>query len=304
MSIKVVQCVPNFSEGRRTEVVKSIADAMASVGTAKVIDYSWDTDHNRSVVTLLGEPQAVRAAVLAGAKRAVETIDLRDHHGEHPRVGAVDVVPVVPVLGCSMDDCIVLSHEIGADLANKLEIPVYFYENSALKGRNTNLAEIRKGGFEALKESGLVGDREPDLGPRELHPTAGVTVVGARGPLVAYNVNLKSTDVSVAKAIAKKIRTIRDAGLGMDGVKAIGVFLASRGIAQVSTNITRPDLTSVFEVYSLIEREAELLGVEVAESELIGVLREETVMRAFCESIRLPMLHESRIIDNWLSKHR
>lgn len=302
MTKKMVQCVPNFSEGIRSHVVTAIADAMASAGTAHVIDYSSDIDHNRSVVTILGEPQAVRAAVFAGAKVAVEQIDIRAHHGEHPRIGIIDVVPVIPVTGCTMDDCIELSKEIGKDLAEKLRIPVYFYELSAQHGRKTNLAEIRKGGFESLRASGLTGDREPDLGPHEIHPTAGATVVGARGPLIAYNVNLKSSDISAAKSIARKIRDIRDSGSGMAGVKAIGVNLASRGIVQVSTNITQPDLTSVYEVYSLIAQESEMLGIEVAESEMIGVLREDALLRAFSEAIKLPTLHQARVIDNWLPR--
>lgn len=299
---RLIQCVPNFSEGRRPEVVRMIADAAASAGTAKVVDYSWDADHNRSVITIVGEPDAVKDAVLAAAAKAVDLIDIRKHKGEHPRIGAIDVIPVVPVIGCTMAECIALSYEIGKGLADGLGIPVFFYERSANMSHRVNLAEIRKGGYEGLKASGLLGDREPDLGPREIHPTAGVAIVGARGPLIAYNVNLRTPDVSVARKIAKKIRRMRDEGKGMAGVKAIGVHLRSRGMTQVSTNITQPHATSLYDVFKFVEDEARKHGVEVAESELIGVLRQEAVIEALCHAIKLPLIHESRVLDSWLPK--
>ncbi|MBI2843034.1 MAG: glutamate formimidoyltransferase [Armatimonadetes bacterium] len=299
---KIVQCVPNFSEGRRVGVVRSIVEAAASAGPAKVVDYSYDPDHNRSVITVVGEPDAVKAAVLAGAAKAVDLIDMNEHKGEHPRVGAVDVVPVVPVLGCTMAECVSLSYEIGKELAEKLEIPVYFYEQSANMSHRTNLADIRRGGYEALKLSGLTGDWEPDLGPRKPHPTAGATVVGARGPLIAYNINLKTDDVSVARKIARKIRMVRDEGKGLTGVKALGVHLKSRCLAQVSTNITQPHAASIYEVFRFVEDEARKLGVQVLESEIIGALHQEAIIEALCEAIKLPRLHESRVLDSWLRK--
>ncbi len=297
---RIVQCVPNFSEGRRPEVVAAIAHAMGSAGSAKVVNYSLDCDHNRCVITLVGEPASVADALLAGAKKAVELIDITRHTGGHPRIGAIDVVPVVPVMGVDMSDCVALSCTIGERLACELGLPVYFYEESANLSCRANLAEIRRGGYEALMATGLAGERAPDLGPSRLHPTAGATVVGARGPLIAYNVNLQTGDISVARSIAKRIRQLRDSGQGMAGVKAIGVELASRGIVQVSTNITQPHATGVFEVYKFIEDEAASLGIAVLESELIGVLREEAIVDAFCAAIKLPTLHESRVLDNWL----
>lgn len=299
---KLVQCIPNFSEGRRPEVVRAIVEAIASAGTAKVADHSSDPDHNRSVVTIVGEPEAVKSAVLAGAAKAVELIDMRKQKGQHPRIGAVDVVPIVPVVGCTMAECVALSYEIGRELADRFGIPVYFYERSASMRSRTNLASIRKGGYEALKASGLSGEREPDLGPRELHPTAGAVVVGARGPLIAFNVNLKTANVSIARKIARKIRKVRDEGKGMVGVKAIGVNLRSRGLVQVSANITQPHATSIYDVFRFVEEEARKLGVEVAESELIGVVHQEALIEALCDAIRLPGLHESRVIDYWLPK--
>lgn len=301
MTPKIIQCVPNFSEGRRPEVVRSIVDAIKSAGNAKVVDFSLDTDHNRSVVTIVGEPEAVKLAVLAGAAKAVELIDMRKHKGEHPRIGAIDVIPVVPVIGCTMAECVALSYEIGRELVENLQIPVFFYEQSAKMSHRTNLAAIRKGGYEGLARDGLTGDRHPDIGPTSLHPTAGATVVGARGPLIAFNVNLKTDDLSIARKIALKIRRLRDEGRGMAGVKAMGVKLRSRGIVQVSTNITQPHVTSIYKVFSFVEDEARKMGVEVAQSELIGVLRQETLIEAVCDAIHLPRIPESHILDNWLT---
>lgn len=283
-------------------VVQAIVDAIKSAGSAKVIDFSLDSDHNRSVVTILGEISQIESAMMAGAEKAVELIDMRMHRGQHPRIGAVDVVPVVPVIGCTMADCIALSYEIGKSLADHLSIPVYFYEQSAGMSHRTNLSDIRKGGYEGLLKSGLTGDRQPDLGPSELHPTAGATAVGARGPLIAFNVNLKTDDLSIARDIALKIRRLRDEGKGMTGVKAMGVDLHSRGIVQVSTNITQPHVTSVYKVYSFIADEAKSHGVEVVESELIGALRQEALIESIRDAIRLPNISESQILDTWLSK--
>lgn len=297
---KLVQCIPNFSEGRRRDVVERIVDAVKGASGAAVADWSMDADHNRSVITFLGSPEDVRASMLAGARAAVELIDLNKHHGGHPRVGAIDVVPVVPIHEVTMVEAVALSYEIGKDMAHKLNIPVYFYERSAAMRHRENLAVVRKGGFESLKKTGLVNGREPDLGPAELHPTAGACVVGARGPLIAYNVNLASNDMGVARKIAAKMRKVRDGGKELAGVKAIAVHLASRNIAQVSTNITQPHQTSIWDVYSFVEREAKAHGVEVLESELIGAMREETLIEAMRSAVKLHGLTEKRILDHWL----
>ncbi|MCX6343918.1 MAG: glutamate formimidoyltransferase [Armatimonadetes bacterium] len=298
---KIIQCVPNFSEGRRRDVVEKIVDAIASASGARVIDWSMDADHNRAVVTFIGAPQEIRASMLAGARAAVELIDLNEHTGGHPRIGAVDVIPIVPVDGVSMDEAVALSREIGSDIANELRVPVYFYENSAIKPEYCNLADVRRGGFEELKASNLVECREPDLGPRELHPTAGATAVGARGPLIAYNVNLATHDIHIARKIASKIRNMRDSGEGMAGVKAIAVLLKSRDIAQVSTNLTKPHLTGLWDVFSFIEREAREIGIEVLESELIGALRERDLINADIPAMKFIDLSEKRVIDWWIS---
>jgi glutamate formiminotransferase len=297
---KLVQCVPNFSEGRRADVVKTIVDAIEAASAVRVIDYSMDTDHNRSVVTFLGTPEDVRKSAFAGAKAAVELIDLNKHKGGHPRLGAVDVIPLVPIHEVTMTDAIALSYDLGKDIADGLRVPVYFYERSAVMRHRTNLAVVRKGGFEALQKSGLSDGREPDLGPSEIHPTAGAVVIGARGPLIAFNVNLATNDMHAARAIADKIRKLRDRGEGMHGVKAIAVHLKSRDIAQVSTNITLPHQVSIYDVYAFVEREAKALGLEVLESELIGAIREESLIEAARSSMKLRGLTEKRVLDHWM----
>lgn len=297
---KLIQCVPNFSEGRRREVVEKIADAIDKASDVKVVDFSLDQDHNRSVITFIGGPDDIRKSVLAAGRAAVDMIDLNKHTGGHPRIGAMDVVPVVPLGETTMDEAVALARNIGKDIAETLKIPVYFYERCAVREQCVNLADIRKGGYEALKASGLLDGREPDLGPSELHPTAGATVVGARGPLIAYNVNLATSDIHVARKIASKMRKLRDSGEGMVGIKAIAVFLRSRGIAQVSTNITLPDKTGIYDVYSFVEREANAMGVEVLESELIGAMREEALVEAARASMKMRGLSEKRILDWWM----
>ena len=297
---RLVQCIPNFSEGRRSEVVQAIVDAIKAASDATVLDYSMDADHNRSVVTFLGSPEDVRVSMLAGARTAVELIDMNEHEGVHPRIGAVDVIPVVPVRDVTMPEAVAIGHAIGRDIANELGVPVYFYEDCALRDHCANLADVRKGGYEGLKRMGLTGDRAPDLGPNELHPTAGAVVVGARGPLVAYNINLATGDITIARRIASKTRKLRESGEGMAGVKAIGLHLASRGIAQVSFNITRPHLVGLWEVYSFVEREAKAMGVEVLESELVGAIREEHLVDAMRAAMRFRELSGERVLENWI----
>ena len=297
---KLIQCVPNFSEGRRPEVIEEIVEAIDTASNAHVVDHSLDYDHNRSVVTFVGEPDDIRESMLTGARVAVERIDIKTHRGGHPRIGAVDVIPVVPVHELTMAETVQLSYEIGKDIADKLSIPVYFYERSAVHRHRTNLAVIRKGGYEALKKTGLVNGREPDLGPAELHPTAGATVVGARGPLIAFNVNLATNDMDAARKIAAKIRKARTQGDHLAGVKAIAVYLKSRDTAQVSTNITQPHQVSIYDVYSFIEREANSMGIEVLESELIGAMREEALIDAAKSAMKLHGLTERRLLDKWM----
>lgn len=294
---KLIQCVPNFSEGRRRDVVEAIVDSIETSSRARVVDYSMDVDHNRAVVTIIGEPHDIRKSAYAGAKTAVELIDLNKHEGGHPRVGAVDVIPFTPLREVTMEEAIVLSHDLGKDIADNLAVPVYFYEQSAATSQRSNLADIRKGGFEALKKNGLVGNRKPDLGPTTIHPTAGAVVIGARGPLIAFNVNLATNDMSVAKSIAAKIRSIRGSGEALEGVKAIAVYLKSRDTAQVSTNITLPHSTSMYDVYAFVERQARAMGVDVLESELIGAIRVDALIDSAQSSMKLPGLSKNRVLE-------
>ncbi|MGQ9455105.1 MAG: glutamate formimidoyltransferase [Armatimonadota bacterium] len=299
---KLFQCVPNFSEGRRQEVVQNIVNSIKTSSSVTVADFSADFDHNRCVITLVGPSEEIEKAILASARTAVELIDLNHHQGVHPRIGAVDVIPITPLAETSMDDAKKLAHTLGSRIASELAIPVYFYEESASSEQRRALENIRRGGFESLKEAELAGDRTPDLGPHKVHPTAGAVAVGARGPLIAYNVNLATDDLTVAQRIASKIRAMRKSGEGMHGVKAIGLFLDSRGIAQVSFNITRPDVVGLWEVYSFVEQEARKLGVEILESELVGLVREEHLINALSKAMRFAELTPASVLENWIPR--
>lgn len=301
--IKLVQCVPNFSEGRRQEVVEALADSVRGTPKALLADYSADFDHNRCVLTFIGTPEAIREAVLAAARTAVELIDVSNHEGEHPRLGAVDVVPVVPLRNCTMDECVKLSRAIGEDLAQALNLPVYLYAESANHDHRVHLPSVRKGGFEALREKGLTGDRCPDYGPCELHPTAGAVVVGARGPLIAFNVNLSGANPEAAWTIAGMIRRQRSHDPQLAGVRAIGVALASRGLTQVSTNITKPHPTSMLDLYSYIAETAPRLGDEAVGAELIGTVRSEHLDPSTLDRIPNLALSPWQILDTWVDKY-
>jgi glutamate formiminotransferase / 5-formyltetrahydrofolate cyclo-ligase len=293
----VVQCVPNFSEGRRPEVVESIVDAARNASSAHLIDYSSDADHNRMVITFLAPPGEIRDAVFAAAQQAVELIDMRAHTGVHPRIGAVDVVPVVPVAGITMDECIDLSYQIGNDIAHHLAVPVYFYEQSAKLSHRRNLADVRRGGYERLCALGMHGDRAPDLGPQHVHHTAGATVVGARGPLIAFNINLATTNLEVAKEIAGRIRS---GEANLIGVKSIGVPLESASKVQVSMNITRPDLISLHSIYTFVQEAAGRFEIEIAESEIIGAVSERFLDGTSVQELKVAEFSGNQIIENWL----
>ncbi len=265
----ILECVPNFSEGRSREVCEAIADAARSAG-AKVLDLEMDKDHHRSVLTFIGTLETAAAAAFAAAKKAVELIDLNRHRGEHPRMGAIDVLPFVPLQGASMDDAVRIAREVGRRIGDELRLPVYLYEFAASRPDRKNLAEIRKPQFEGLRD--LVGkdpDRVPDFGPNALHPTAGCVAVGARLALIAYNIDLETDDVSVAKKIARKIRE-RDGGL--PGIKALGLPIADRNCAQVSMNVCDYTRTGLLDVFRAVEAEAGRLGAKIRSSEVIGLL--------------------------------
>ena len=265
---RIIECVPNISEGRRREVVEEVAAAVAGPGR-QVIDLSLDPDHNRSVITIVGEPDGLAKGVLSLVRKAVEQIDLREHHGEHPRMGAVDVIPFIPVRGVTMDDCVELSRTVGKRIAEEIGLPVYLYERSATNASRRNLASIRKGEFEGFAAKIALPEWEPDFGPKEIHPSAGVVAVGAREFLIAYNINLATSDLAVAKEIASAVRSSSG---GLRYVKALGFPLAEKGIVQVSMNLTNFKKTPILRVFDLVKREAERRGVLVAGSEIVGTL--------------------------------
>jgi len=268
--MSLVECVPNFSEGRRPDVVEAILEEIRAVRGVNLIDRSLDASHNRAVVTFVGPPKEAAEAAFRAIAKARDTIDLREHTGEHPRIGATDVVPFVPLEGSSMAECVATARELGQRVGRELSIPVYFYEAAALRPERRNLPDVRNIGFEKLREAVATDPaRTPDAGPKDrLHPTAGATVIGARKFLIAFNVNLETEDVKVAKDIAKKIRE-RDGGL--PGIKAMGFFLDDLRCAQVSMNVCDYERTGLERVYREIEGLAKEKGVEVRESELVGL---------------------------------
>jgi len=265
---KLIECVPNISEGKRRDVAEAIAQATDGPGR-RVIDLSMDPDHNRSVITIVGEPDGLLDGVLGLASKAAELIDLNVHRGEHPRMGAVDVIPFIPVRGVTMADCIDLSRRVGERIAEELAIPVYLYEESATREERRNLATIRKGQFEGFAEKIRDPQWEPDFGEARIHPTAGVVAVGAREFLIAYNIDLATSDLSVAKEIA---RAVRYSSGGLRYVKALGFPLSEKGIVQVSMNLTNFKKTPILRVFELVKREAERRGVMVIGSEIVGTL--------------------------------
>jgi glutamate formiminotransferase len=266
---KMMECVPNFSEGRNLETVEYIVDAFRSRKGVKLLDYSNDEDHNRMVITVVGEPEPLRDAVLEAMGRAVEKIDLNVHSGQHPRLGAVDVVPFIPIKGVTMEEAIALSREVAEEAARRYNLPVYLYEKSATAPHRENLAAVRKGEFEGLPEKMKQPEWKPDFGPAERHHSAGAVAVGARMPLVAYNINLNTADLQIANDIAKKIRFI---GGGLRYCKAMGVELKERGITQVSINMTDYTKTALYRAFELTRIEAKRYGVSIVGSEVIGLV--------------------------------
>jgi glutamate formiminotransferase/formiminotetrahydrofolate cyclodeaminase len=267
---RLVECVPNFSEGRKAETVERLARVIESVAGAVVLDTHMDADHNRSVITFVAEAENVVEAALRAVKLASELIDLRRHEGEHPRVGATDVLPFVPVRGVTMENCVALAHEAGERIANELHIPVYFYERAARRAYRVNLEDVRRGGFELLREEiEIVEERMPDVGEPRIHESAGACIVGARQFLVAYNINLRTDDLSIARRVARAVRG-RDGGLRY--LKALGFELKTRGLVQVSMNLVDYEKTQLHQVFELVRREAARYGVSLAGSELVGLV--------------------------------
>jgi glutamate formiminotransferase len=294
----LVECVPNFSEGRKPETVEQIAQAINSVPGAVVLDRHVDGDHNRSVITFVADPQSAVEAALRAVAKASELIDLRNHTGEHPRIGATDVLPFVPVGGVTIDDCVALAHAAGQRIWQELAIPVYFYERAALSPGRVRLENVRRKGFEQLRDEIATNpDRLPDVGDAKVHETAGAIAVGARPFLIAFNVTLRTNDLMIARRIARVVRE-RDGGLPF--VKALGFELRSRGIVQVSMNLIDYEQTSVARAFEAVRDESQRLGVEIGAAELVGLLPRAALDRSASYFPLLENFRENVVLENLL----
>jgi glutamate formiminotransferase len=294
--VKIVECVPNFSEGRNKDTIETIQNIIKKHKDIKLLDFTSDADHNRTDVTLIGAPEKVKAAALDIALKCVELIDMNKHKGEHPRMGAIDVVPFIPVSEITMEECIQLANEFAKEFSEKTHVPCYLYEEAAKREDRRNLADVRRGEYEGLKEEiGKNPDRVPDYGPNKMHPTAGATAVGARFFLIAFNVNLGTTNVEIAKNIAK---TVRQSSGGYRFVKAMGFEIKERNIVQVSMNLTNYQKTSIFRVFETIKNEAERYGIPVIGSEIVGLVPMEALADVADYYLRL----EKFTIDQVLEK--
>ena len=297
---KLIECVPNISEGRSLDVINDVLDQIRSVPGATLFDWEHDADHNRAVITMVGEPKPILEAAFRVIKRASELIDLTKHQGAHPRMGACDVCPFIPLEGATMEDCVELANLLGKRVGEELQIPVFLYEAAATSEDRRNLANIREGQFEGLRERiGTDPSRVPDYGPNKIHPTAGCMAIGARFFLVAFNVNLESEDIKVANAIAK---TIRARSGGFPEVKALGFELTERRLVQISMNMTDYRVTGLWKTFEKISRMAQAMGVPIKESEIIGLIPQQAINNIFVDSFRMSNFHEDQIIEKKLSR--
>jgi glutamate formiminotransferase len=296
----LVECVPNFSEGRRPDVIASIADAIASIHSACILDTHIDSDHNRSVITFVASADYVVEAAYKAVARAQQLIDMRVHQGEHPRLGATDVLPFVPLSGTTLDQCADFAHKAGERIANELSIPVYFYERAALRADRVNLEDVRRGALELLREQiSTKPERAPDVGPPQTHETAGAIAVGARPILIAFNVVLKSTDISTARQVA---RAIRAGSGGLRFLKALGFQLHSRSLVQVSMNLVNYHVTGMTEAYNAVMNEAEKLGVEINSAEIVGLVPRDALDKNAAYFSKLEKFTEAKILENQIEK--
>jgi len=293
----VIECVPNVSEGRRMEVVNALVDAVRRTPSVRLLDYSSDTAHNRSVLTMAGEATSLKAAVVALFEAALPRIDLRQHTGEHPRLGAVDVVPFVPIADVTMDECVQLAKETAAEVADRFQVPVYLYEEASGNPARKNLEDIRRGEFEGLEAKMSAPGWAPDFGPARPHPTGGATVMGARMPLIAYNINLATNRLDVAKKIAAAIRFSSG---GFRYVKAMGIAIEDRGIVQVSINLTNYEKTPMFRVFEAVKQEAARYGVTILESEIVGLVPAAALIGTAEHALQLASFTPNQILENKL----
>ncbi|MDQ3071328.1 MAG: glutamate formimidoyltransferase [Acidobacteriota bacterium] len=293
----VIECIPNISEGQRPEVVEACAAAISAVPGVRLLDVSSDPTHHRSVLTFAGDREGVRQAVIALFGAAVPAIDLRAHKGEHPRLGAVDVVPFVPIEGVTMAECVALAKEVAKEVADRFSVPVYLYEDASGNPARKNLEDIRRGEFEGLADKMAREGWAPDFGPAAPHPSAGASVIGARMPLIAYNINLNTDRLDVAKKIAA---AVRHSSGGLRFVKAMGVDLSDRGIVQVSMNLTNYEKTPIFRVFEMVKREAERYGVTVLESEIVGLVPNAALTAAAEFYLQIEGFKASQVLENTL----
>jgi len=293
----IIESIPNVSEGRRPEVIERLAEAIRATPGVRLLDYSSDPSHNRSVYTLVGDADGVKRATLALFEQAVAAIDLRTHRGEHPRLGAVDVVPFVPIEGITMAECVALAQEVGAAVADRFGVPVFLYEEASANPARRNLEDIRRGEFEGLAAKMQNAEWTPDFGPAVPHPSAGASVIGARMPLIAYNINLNTNRVEVAKKIAA---AIRHSSGGLRYVKAAGFMLEDRGIAQVSMNLTNYEKTPIFRVFEIVKREAARYGVSILESEIVGLVPSAALTAAAEFYLQIERFGPDQVLENKL----
>ncbi|HJZ95227.1 MAG TPA: glutamate formimidoyltransferase, partial [Candidatus Solibacter sp.] len=300
MARQLIECVPNFSEGRDPVKIDAIVQAILTVSEVVMLDRESDADHNRSVLTFVGPPGAVVDAAFRAVEKAVATIDLTRHEGAHPRIGAADVVPFIPIEGVTLEECVRLSERLGNEIWSKLRVPVYLYEAAARRPERTNLENIRRGQFEALvAEMGTAAARDPDIGEACCHPTAGAIVTGARKFLIAYNVNLNTPDVSIAKKIAK---TIRFSTGGFRYVKSMGVMLTTRNLAQVSINLTDFEQTPMHLVFETVRREAERYGVSIVGSEIVGLIPKKAIELSAEYFLRYENFRPELVLENRIAE--
>ena len=293
---KLIECVPNISEGRRPEVVEQIVDTLRGRDGVKLLDYSSDADHNRSVITLVGEPQAVKAAMVDFVGKAMELIDLRNHQGQHPRMGAVDVIPFIPIKEVTVEEAVQLSKELAETLYDKYGVPSFLYESSATAEHRKNLATLRKGEFEGMKDKVKTEEFRPDYGD-DIHESYGITAIGARPFLVAFNINLASDDLEVANKVARAVRHLSG---GLRFVKGMGVKLEDRGIVQVSMNLTDFTKTPIYRVFELVRLEAARYGVEVIGSEIIGLVPMAALVDTASWYLRTEDFSHDQVLENML----
>lgn len=293
----VIECIPNFSEGRRPEVIEAIVGAIQSCGVT-ILGVAPDADHNRTVVTFVGNPEQVAQAAVRGAEAASKLIDLTVHKGNHPRMGAVDVIPFVPISGCDMKDCVALAKQVGETIGNQLGIPVFLYEEAATRADRKNLADVRRGEFEGLRDRiGTDPERVPDFGPNAIHPTAGCVAVGARMPLIAFNVNLGTSDMEIGKRIAK---ALRGSSGGLVGCKALAIPLAERNQVQISMNMVNFKDTPLHRAFELIRIEAERYGVPVVGSEIVGLVPMDALVGVARHYLRLEGFKSEQVLEKRL----